>query len=265
VVFVVAIAAWLGYLVWRGRQMRAAAPEGEVSAHETASPRAEPETGDGSRPSGPVRHGLVLAVLGGGVVAMITGALLWGWTLVHFTAVLLAVGALGGVAGGLKLRGTSHAMQEGLARVAYAAVLVGVARAISVVLEHGAILDTITDALFRPLQSMAPAGTGVMTFVSQSLLAGPVPSDSGRAMLVLPILVPLSDLLHVSRQVVVLTFQYSTLASGIVMPTTGAMLAMLTLAEVPLSKWLRFILPIFLALSVISGIAIVVAVRMGLQ
>ena len=112
---------------------------------------------------------------------------------------------------------------------------------------------------------MPPAGTALMMFVSQALLSGPVPSDSGRAMLALPILVPLSDLVRVSRQVVVLTYQYSTLAAGIVTPTTGAMLAMLTLAEVPLSRWLRFILPIYLILSLIAAVAIIVAVGTGLQ
>jgi uncharacterized ion transporter superfamily protein YfcC len=265
VFFVIAMAAWLAYIMWRASQMRHAAPVDDAIPRDTALQDARPATSDASSPSTMARHVVVLAMLGGGLATMIAGAMLWDWTIVHFTAVLIAVGVLAGLAGGLKLRGTSHAIQEGLRRLAYAAVLVGVARAISVVLEQGAILDTITNALFRPLRGMPPGGTGIMMFVSQSLLAVPIPSDSGRAMLALPILVPLSDLLHVSRQVVVLTYQYSVLVSGLLTPTMGAMLAMLTVAEVPLATWWRFVLPIFLVLAAISGIAIVVAIRVGLQ
>ena len=76
---------------------------------------------------------------------------------------------------------------------------------------------------------------------------------------------PAADLLHVSRQVVVLTYQYGILAANLLSPTGGAMLAMLTLAGVSLTTWWKFVLPIFLVLTTISGIAIVVAMRIGLQ
>jgi len=170
-----------------------------------------------------------------------------------------------GLAGGLKLQGTSLAMQEGFGRLAFAAVLVGVARAISIVLEQGAILDTITNALFLPLQNLPATGAGILMFASQALLGVPIPSDSGRAMLAMPILVPLSDLLQIPRQVVVLTYQYSILVAGLLTPTSGAMLAMLALAEVPLTTWWKFILPIFGVLVAIACMAIVVAMHIGLQ
>jgi len=265
IVFVIAMAAWLAYIMWRGRQMQRAASADDLITREAAMPDATPPTADLLSPSTMTRHVVVLSVLGGGLAAMIAGAILWGWGITQFTAVLLGVGVTAGLAGGLKLRGTSLAMQEGFGRLAYAAVLIGVARAISIVLEQGAILDTITNALFQPLQTIPPAGAGILMFFSQSLLAVPIPSDSGRAMLSLPILVPLSDLLHVSRQVVVLTYQYGILAANLLSPTGGAMLAMLTLAGVSLTTWWKFVLPIFLVLTTISGIAIVVAMRIGLQ
>jgi len=100
---------------------------------------------------------------------------------------------------------------------------------------------------------------------SQSVLNFPMPSTSGQAMLALPILVPLADLLHVSRQVVVLTYQYASLTSNVIAPTYGGMLAMLAVAQVPFTKWLRFMLPIYLILFAISATATVVAVQIGLN
>ena len=101
--------------------------------------------------------------------------------------------------------------------------------------------------------------------VSQSALSFPIPSMSGEGMLALPILVPLADLLHISRQVVVLAFENASLTSNVITPTYGALLAMLTIARVPLTKWLRFTLPIYLILLTISAISIVISIRIGLQ
>ena len=212
-----------------------------------------------------MRHYLVLVILNGGLAVMIVGAIIWSWDLDQFCAVIIAIGVVAGLAGGLKLRGTSDAFAEGFRRVALAAVLVGVARAVSVILEQGMILDTITEMLFRPLHHMPRAAAGVMTLVSQSALNFPMPSISGQGMLALPILVPLADLLHISRQVVVLSYQYASLTSDAITPTYGALLAMLTVAQVPFTKWLKFMLPIYLLLFAISATAIAVAVRIGLK
>ena len=265
VVFVIAMSAWLAYIMWRGHQMQVAAAAEALIPREAAISDATPPAADPLSPSTMTRHVVVLTVLAGGLLAMVAGAILWGWGITQFTAMLLGVGVAAGLAGGLKLQGTSLAMQEGFGRLAYAAVLVGVARAISIVLEQGAILDTITNALFLPLQNLPATGAGILMFVSQALLGVPIPSDSGRAMLAMPILVPLSDLLQIPRQVVVLTYQYSILVAGLLTPTSGAMLAMLALAGVPLTTWWKFILPIFGVLVAIACMAIVVAMHIGLQ
>jgi uncharacterized ion transporter superfamily protein YfcC len=257
IVFAIAISAWLAYLLWQAHRIRTTEAVGVQGTLEDAT-RGLPLKISG-------QHYVVLAILNGGMAMMVVGAIIWSWDLTQFCGVLIATGLLAGLAGGLKLRGTSEAFGEGLRRVALAAFLVGVARAISVVLEQGMILDTITELLFRPLQHIPRAATGVMMLASQSLLGLPMPSDSGKAMLTLPILSPLADLLHISRQVVVLSYQYGNVIADSMTPTFGALLAMLTIAQVSFKKWLRFMLPIFLILFAISAIAITIAVHIGLK
>ena len=257
VVFAVAIPTWLGYLMWQAYRMGTVQQMVRMDEPETSTSTNSPRTN--------MRHYLVLVILNGGLAVMIVGAIIWSWDLDQFCAVIIAIGVVAGLAGGLKLRGTSDAFAEGFRRVALAAVLVGVARAVSVILEQGMILDTITEMLFRPLHHMPRAAAGVMTLVSQSALNFPMPSISGQGMLALPILVPLADLLHISRQVVVLSYQYASLTSDAITPTYGALLAMLTVAQVPFTKWLKFMLPIYLLLFAISATAIAVAVRIGLK
>ena len=255
-VFVLATLTWLGYL------MRQAYRTSVDQQGETFEPQAV-EASDHSRINN--HHYLVLLILNAGLAIMIVGAIVWSWDVNQFCAVFIAIAVLAGLAGGLKLRGTSEAFAEGLRRVTLAAVLVGVARAVSVILEQGLILDTITEILFRPLHHISRLATGVMMLASQSALNFPMPSQAGQAMLGLPILIPLADLLHVSRQVVVLVYQYATLTSDVIAPTYGGMLAMLAVAQVPFTKWLRFILPIYLILFAISAVAIVVAIHVGLS
>lgn len=81
----------------------------------------------------------------------------------------------------------------------------------------------------------------------------------------LPIIVPLGNLLGLTRQVVVLAYQFSSLVSDLITPTAGALLAMLAMARVPYGKWLRFVAVPFVLLFGLSLIAMVLAVKLGIR
>jgi uncharacterized ion transporter superfamily protein YfcC len=255
VVFILAMGIWAAYLAWYATRFRlTTAPLTEES------PLVHPAHIGKWRP----RDIAVLAALNGGMASLVLGAVFLHWELPQFSAVFVAVGFVGGLAGGLGWRGTARQFAEGFRRLALASILVGFARAISVVLANGVVLDTIANALFSPLRHLSLATSSVMMFVSESALGFPMPSDSGKAMMSLPILIPLADLLGLSRQIVVNSYMYSGLVSGLITPTTGAMLAMLAIASVPYSKWLRFIAIPFAMLFVLSVVAMVVGVKMGI-
>jgi uncharacterized ion transporter superfamily protein YfcC len=207
----------------------------------------------------------VLVILNGGLAGLVAGGIFLNWEVPQFAAVMTLVGIAAGLAGGLGWRGTAEQFAEGFRRLALACLLIGFARAISVVLSNGLILDTIANALFTPLQHLPLSASAAMMFVSESLLGFPMPSDSGRAMMSLPVMIPIADLLGLSRQMVVSAFQYSSLVSNLITPTAGALLAMLAMANVPFSKWLRFIALPCALLFVLCVAAMVVGVRLGIQ
>src|SRR6185295_6723873 len=93
----------------------------------------------------------------------------------------------------------------------------------------------------------------------------PVPSTSGHAVLTLPLLVPLSDLIGLSRQVTVLAYQYGAGLCDLLTPTNGALMAMLAAAGVRYEEWLRFALPLFAGLMILAGCALALAVTIGLS
>ncbi len=101
--------------------------------------------------------------------------------------------------------------------------------------------------------------------VGQALIHVPVPSVSGQAVLTMPVLVPLADLLGLSRQVIVLAYQYGAGLCDIVTPTNGALMAILASAGVRYEHWMRFAGPLYLALVALGGVSIAVAIAIGLQ
>jgi uncharacterized ion transporter superfamily protein YfcC len=98
---------------------------------------------------------------------------------------------------------------------------------------------------------------------AHTLIHVPVPSTSGQAVLTLPLLVPLSDLIGLSRQVTVLAYQYGAGLCELVTPTNGALMAMLAATGVRFDVWIRFALPLLAALVALAVIAIATGVALG--
>jgi uncharacterized ion transporter superfamily protein YfcC len=181
------------------------------------------------------------------------------------SALFLLMGAVIGLLAGLGITGTSQAFVEGFRSMTLAAMLIGVARAIFVVLDEGRVVDTIIHAMVTPLSQLPTTLFAVGMSVVQTIIAFPVPSSSGRAVLTIPILVPLSDLLGLSRQVTVLAYQYGPGIVGQLVPTDGALMAILALAGVRYEQWLRFCAPLCAILFVMSLAAVVIAASIGLR
>ena len=99
--------------------------------------------------------------------------------------------------------------------------------------------------------------------LSQALLHLPIPSYSGQAIVTMPVLVPLSDLIGLSRQVTVLAYQYGAIVMDMLVPTNGALMAILVIAGIPFDQWLKFALKPTLIIMILSSIAITVAVFIG--
>jgi uncharacterized ion transporter superfamily protein YfcC len=149
--------------------------------------------------------------------------------------------------------------------MAFAALLIGFARAIYVVMNEGQIVDTVVHGLFTPIAGLPPALAALGMMVVQAAIHLPVPSTSSQAVLTLPLLVPLSDLIGLSRQVTVLAYQYGAGLCEILTPTNGALMAMLAAAGVRYEEWLKFVLPLVALLLALAMLAIVAGVAIGLR
>jgi uncharacterized ion transporter superfamily protein YfcC len=195
----------------------------------------------------------------------IYGAQRLDWEFDELAALFFAVGVLAGLLGRLGLAGTAEAFVDGFRSMAFAALLIGFARAIYVVMNEGQIVDTVVHGLFTPIAGLPPALSALGMMVVQAAIHLPVPSTSSQAVLTLPLLVPLSDLIGLSRQVTVLAYQYGAGLCEILTPTNGALMAMLAAAGVRYEEWLKFVLPLVGLLVALAMLAIVTGVALGLR
>jgi len=182
-----------------------------------------------------------------------------GWGLVEMTGGFFTVGLCTILISRMSGDESMKAFVTGLEGMLVPALIVGFARGIQVVMVEGQIIDTILFNTAELLGSMSQstAVTGIFTF--QSLFNFFIPSASGQALVTMPLIVPLSDILGISRQTAVLAFIFGDGFSNSIVPTNGVLMASIAIAGVPYEKWFRFIWPLFLILSFLGGMILIFA------
>jgi len=238
----VAVAVWIA---WTVRM----APQDDVRPEVVAGP-GEPSTR---------RDALLLGLALLPFVPYVIGVLRFDWGFNELSALFL-VGAFAiGLTAGLGWSGTAIQWLKGMEGMLAAALLIGVARAMSVVLTDGRVLDTIVYGLAAPLAHVPGALAGILMVPIHALLHVPVVSVSGHAVLTMPIMAPLADLLGISRDAAVIAYQTGAGLMDMITPTNGALLAMLFRAQLPFGRWLRFAVPGALLVAVVGVVGIVMA------
>ena len=207
---------------------------------------------------------LILAMVASTFALIVVGLLRWGWGFDHLSAAFFIMGVLVGLVSRMGLGGTADAYVKGFRAMAYAALLIGFARAIHVVLDQGHIIDTIVYGMFTPLEGLPRLASALGMVVAQTAIHVPIPSVSGQAVLTMPVLAPLSDLLGLSRQVTILAYQYGAGLCDLVTPTNGALMAILASAGVRYEEWMKFAVPLYVCLVALGAVSIAIGIAINL-
>lgn len=194
---------------------------------------------------------------------MIWGVLSWGWEMLHMGGMMLLIGFVAGILGGLNPNELCRAFEDGFSEVLLAAMIMGVARGVAVVMTQGQIIDSIIYGMAQVIKNIPPAINAIGMFFVQTFFNFFVASGSGQAVITMPIMAPLADVVGVSRQVSVLAFQMGDGLSNIMFPTSGYFMAVLALAKIPWTRWLRFMLPLFVIQATLSCVLLVFAQMIG--
>ncbi len=210
-----------------------------------------------------IRSAIILSLVGMAFVILVIGMLNYNWDFNEMSAEFFALGIIVGLIGNLGVNGTIETYIEGFKELVFAAMIVGFASSISIILKEGMVIDSIIYGLFTPMQYLPKSMAAISMMISQAALHFPVTSYSGQAILTMPILAPLSDLIGISRQVCVLAYQYGAVMTDLIYPTQGALMAIIAIAGISFDKWFKFILKFVLTILLVGAIAIIVAVYIG--
>jgi len=205
------------------------------------------------------RDGVLLALVLLPFVPYVYGVLNFDWGFNELSALFLVAGFAVGLVAGRGLSGTAAAFLKAMEGMLAAGLFVGVARGISVALTDGHVLDTILYALATPLGHMPGVVAAALMVPIHALLHIPVPSVSGQAVLTMPIMAPLCDLLGRSRDGAVIAYQTGAGLTDMLTPTNGALLAMLLGAQVSWGRWMKFAIPGALLVALVGFVGIVLA------
>lgn len=193
-------------------------------------------------------------------IFIISASVFFGWWLNEMAGGFFLIGILAVIISKLSLKEAAEAFVKGMEDMVVAALVVGFARGIEVVLTDGQILDTLIYSAASVLQNFHNifAAQGMLLF--QTTLNFFIPSGSGQAAVTMPLMAPLSDVLGLSRTTAVFAFTCGDGFSNTIIPTSGVLMAMLSLANIPFQKWLRYMLPLFGLLMLLAVIFLTISV-----
>lgn len=218
-----------------------------------------PEVTSASAAPATLRDAVLLAIVLLPFVPYVIGVLRYDWGFNELSGLFLIAGFAVGLVSGRGLSDTAVAFLKAMEGLLAAGLFVGVARGISVALSDGQVLDTILYGLATPLARVPGVMAPLLMVPMHALLHVPVPSMSGQAVLTMPIMAPLCDLLGRSRDAAVIAYQTGAGLMDMITPSNGALLAMLLGAKVSYGRWLKFVIPGALLVALVGLVGIVLA------
>ena len=216
--------------------------------------------GDAALSAAPLTRsqGWILAVMLLTVVLLIVGVIWWKWYLPEITGLFLAMGILVGILAGYSANKIAEQLLAGAKDILPAALVVGFASGIIVLLQDGKVVDSILHAMQEGLDGTGPMASLSAMYGIQAVINFLIPSASAKAAITIPIMAPFADMVGVSRQAMVLAFQFGDGFTNMLTPTSGVLIAALAMARIPYTRWVKWIWKGVLAL-LATGFLLLVA------
>ena len=186
------------------------------------------------------------------VVTLIIGVTRFEWYMPEITGLFLAMGIICGIIAGFSSERIIKELMAGAKDILSAALVVGFASGIIVILQDGKIVDSILHSMQEGLDGSGKAGSLTAMYGIQALINLIIPSATAKAAITIPIMAPFSDMVGVSRQAMVLAFQFGDGFTNMITPTSGVLVAALAMARIPYSKWVKWIWKMVLVLLILG-------------
>ncbi|MCX6254771.1 MAG: AbgT family transporter [Bacteroidia bacterium] len=210
-------------------------------------------------------HFFIIQLLLFTILILVIGVMGYGWYIMEIATLFFAMGLSTGIIMNYSPNRITKLFLDGIKDIQSAALIVGLAGGIIIVLNNGNIIDTLLYKLSESISGMGRMASVSMMYVVQNLINLVMPSGSAKAALTMPMMSQFSDLIGVSRQATVMAYQFGDGFTNMITPTSGVLLGVLSVAKIPYDKWFRWILPLMIILIVIGFLLLIPTVYMQLK
>lgn len=206
---------------------------------------------------------IVLLIFVAGMGILVFGVFEYEWYITEIAAIFLAIGIFSGIAAGMQLDDIAKHFISGAKDMATGALVVGLARGLLVIMEGAVIIDTIVYGLATAISQLPRTISAIGMLLVQTLLNFIIPSGSGLAATTMPIMSPLSDVIGLTRQTAVLAYQFGDGITNSLIPTSGVLMANLSIAKIKYEEWFKFIAPLMIIWTLMGCVFMIIAVLMN--
>ncbi len=207
----------------------------------------------------------VLNVLIFTILWLVIGVTGFEWGLLELAALFFAMAIISGIAMGKDANETAKSFIAGARDIMSAALVVGLAGGIIVILENGVIIDTILFGISTAIEGAGKITTLGLMYTFTSLINMIITSGTAKAALIMPILKDISQMVDLSLQATVTAFHIGDGFTNMITPTSGVLIGVLEVARIPFSKWFAWAWKLILLLVIIGFLALIPTVTMQLN
>jgi uncharacterized ion transporter superfamily protein YfcC len=209
-------------------------------------------------------HFFILNILLFTILFLIVGVMGYQWYIMEIATLFFAMGLAAGIAMNKSGNAITKLFIEGAADILPAAMVVGLAGGIIVILEDGKIIATILYKMASIMENTGQVASVGAMYMIQAVINIVIPSGSAKAALTMPIMAPFSDLIGLSRQATIVAFQFGDGFTNMITPTSGVLIGALGIARIPFHKWFRWIAPFVIILLIMGFLLLLPTVLMEL-
>jgi len=199
------------------------------------------------------------------ILFLIVGVMGYGWYIMEIATLFFVMGIFAGISMNYSPNKITNLFLEGVKDIMGAAMIVGLAGGILIILENGMVIDTLLYYVSRSMSDFGQLATVGMMYVFQTIINVVIPSGSAKAALTMPMMSQFSDLIGLSRQATVMAFQFGDGFTNMITPTSGVLIGVLGVAKIPYDKWVRWITPFMIILIIVGMLLLIPTVTMNLS
>ena len=245
------------YIIWYAKKIKANPESSVVYEMEQENKKIEVSEKQHDKIEG--RHYLVLLIVIACFVLLVYGSQNWKWKLQENAAMFIWMGVLSGFAYGFGPSKIAEEFTKGAKKLVYGALMIGMANGISLILTDGKILDTTVQYLGGLLVTLPSYLQAAGMFLMQLLINGLITSGSGQAAATMPIMLPVADIIGITKQTTVLAFNFGDGLSNYILPTSSALMGFIAMVGISYSNWMKFMWKLFLIWTVVGTVLVIVA------